>query len=79
MIRPKVRAVECERATLKWNTRNVLYLWRFLPRIKTRDAPILIPLLRSAQDVKQPVDKDMAAYLKSDINNPQNAAAGIEF
>src|ERR1700726_396153 len=79
MVRPKVRAVERERATLKWNVRQVLYLWRFLPRIKARDAPILIPLLRPAQDVDQSIDEHMAADFSAGINDAQNFSAGIEF
>ncbi len=79
MVRPKVRAVERERAALKWNMRQVLYLWSFLPRIKTRDAPILIPLLCPAQDEDQSIDEYMAADFSADINDAQNFAAGIEF
>ena len=79
MIRPKVRAVECERATLKWNMRQILYFWRFLPRIQTRYAPILIPLLRPAQDVDQSIDEHMAADFRADLNNAQNLSAGLEF
>src|SRR3984893_7313706 len=79
MVHPKVRAIERERATLKRNMRQILYLWSFLPRIKTRDAPILIPLLRPAQDVDRSIDEYMAADFSADINNAQNFAAGLEF
>src|SRR5437588_3566225 len=79
MIRPKVCAVEGERAAGKRNTRQVLHVWRFIPRIKTRDAPILIPLLRPAQDVDRSIDKDMATDFSADINDAQNFSAGIEF
>src|SRR3984893_5894664 len=79
MVRPKVRAIERERATLKRNTLPNPYLLSFLPRIKTRDAPILIPLLRPAQDVDRSIDEYMAADFSADINNAQNFAAGLEF
>ena len=79
MIRPKVRAVECERATLKWNVRQILYLWSFLARIQTRDAPILIPLLCPAQDVDQFIDEYMPANFSADINDTQSFSAGVEF
>jgi hypothetical protein len=79
MVRPKVRAIEPERAALKRNMRDVFHLWCFLPRIKTRDAPVLIPLLRPAQDVDQSIDEYMAADFSADINDAQNFSAGIEF
>ena len=79
MIRPKIRAVKSQGAALERDSRDILDIWRLLPRIEPRDAPIFIPLLRPAQDVNQSIDKDMAAYLKSDIDNTQNAATRIEF
>lgn len=79
MIRPKVRAVECERATLKWNMRQILYLWSFLPQIQTRNPPILIPLLCPAQDEDQSIDEYMPADFSADVNDAQNLSAGIEF
>ena len=79
MIRPKIRAIKSQGAALERHSREILDIWRLLPRIEPRDAPIFIPLLRPAQDVNQSIDKDMAAYLKSDIDNTQNAATRIEF
>ena len=79
MIRPEIRAVKSQGAALERDSRDILDIWRLLPRIEPRDAPIFIPLLRPAQDVNQSIDKDMAAYLKSDIDNTQNAATRIEF
>src|ERR1700730_6440010 len=78
MIRPEVRAVKGERSTLKWNSRHVFYRWRFLLRVETRDAPILVPLLRPAQDVDQSSDERVARDLSADVDLAQNISAPIE-
>jgi hypothetical protein len=79
MIRPEVRAVESKRATRERNTREVLHLRRYLSWVETRDAPILVRLFSSAQDVDQSIDERMAADLRTDINDAQNVSARIEF
>src|SRR5713101_2639601 len=79
MIRPEVFAIEGERATRKWNTRQVLDVGRFLPRIETRDAPILVRFFYTAQDVNQSIDEHMSANLRANINDAQNVSARIEF
>src|SRR6266404_1590565 len=79
MVRPEVRAVESKRATRERNTRQVVHLRRFLLRIESRDAPILVRLFSSAQEVDQSIDERMAADLRTDINRAQNVSARIEF
>ena len=65
MIRPKIHAVEGERATRKRNTRQIFHDWLFLPRIETRDTPILVRLFHAAQDVDHFIDKGVAANFRA--------------
>ncbi len=79
MIRPKTRAVEGERAAGERNMREVFHLGCFLYRVEPCDTPILVPLLRPAQEVDQSIDEHVAAYLSVDINDAQNVSTRIEF
>src|SRR5437879_13801922 len=79
MIRPKIHAVEGERATRKRNTRQIFHGWLFLSRIETRDTPILVRLFHAAQDVDHFIDKGVAANFRADINDAQRLSARIEF
>ena len=72
-------AGESKRTALERNARNIFYLRRRVPRIQSRDAPILIPLLCPAQDKDQSIDEYMAADFSADINDAQNLSAGLEF
>jgi hypothetical protein len=79
MIRPKVRSVESKRTARKRDNSDILNFGRFLPRIETRDAPILVRLLLSAEDVDRAVNEGVTADLLADIDNAQNLSARIEF
>ena len=79
VVRPKEFAVKGEGTAGKRDTRQVFYLRRFLPRIETRNAPILVRNFLSAHDVDQSIDEHMAADFGADINDAQNVPAGIEF
>jgi len=47
-------------------------------RIKPGDAPILVPLLRPAQDMDQSIDKRMTADFRADAKDLENVPARIE-
>jgi len=79
MVRPEEFAVEGERTAGKRNARQVLHLRRFLPRIKSSDAPVLVRRFLSAQDVDQSIDEHMSADLRTDINDAQNVSDPVEF
>ena len=79
MIRPKVRSVESKRAARKRDNSDILNFGRFLPRIETRDAPILVRLLLSAEDVDRAVNEGVTADLRANIDNAQDLSARIEF
>ena len=79
MVRPKTCAVERERAARKRNMRQIFHCWRFFPRIETRDAPILVWLFRTAQNVDQSIDEYVAADLSANVTDTQNVSARIEF
>jgi hypothetical protein len=78
MIRPKVRAVESERAALKRNVREIFDLRRRFTGVEPGDAPILVPLLRPAQDMDQPSDERMPADFRADRKDLENVPLRIE-
>src|ERR1700686_1887923 len=79
MVRPEMLAIEGERAALEWNARHIFDRRRRFPRIQPRNAPILIPLLRPAQDKDASIDKNMTANLSADRDLAQNISIRIEF
>ena len=79
MVRPKLRAVERERAARKWNMRQIFHCRHFFPQIEMRDAPILVWLFRTAQNVDQFIDEYVAADLSANVTDTQNVSARIEF
>ena len=73
MIRPKVRSVESKRTARKRDNSDILNFGRFRPRIETCDAPILVRLLLSAEDVDRAVNEGVTADLLADIDNAQKS------
>ena len=63
MIRPKISTIEGQGTAGKRNSGEIFDFREFLSGIQPRNVPILIPLLRPAQDVDRAIDKDMATYL----------------
>ena len=79
MIRPKIRAIERERAAGKRDDRQVLDHRRLVPRIETRDPPVLVPLFSPAQHINRAVDKSMTADLGADLDFLENISLHVEF
>src|SRR6266516_6839344 len=48
-------------------------------QIETRDAPILVWLFLSAEDVDRAVDKRVAADFRADLDDAEDVAARIKF
>ena len=78
MICPKVCAIESQGATWKRDSSEIFDFRLLLPRIETGDAPILVPLLRPAQEIDRPMDEDMAADLGAYVKNPEDVSLRIE-
>jgi hypothetical protein len=79
MIRPKVRAIKSQRATGERHNRDVFDLRLFFSRIESRDGPALTVLFGPAQDVDHSINKCVARYLGTNVDNANDIANRIQF
>ena len=77
MVRPKIFAIECERARSERNPGEVFHVRVILERIESRDVPLFrfaghIFVFASANDVKRSINKRVPANFRAHVDRALN-------